>query len=90
MSDLLKIRMLTDPPEAGECKLRIKSDGTWEGTRVFVVDSEGRELNLLGVTSLYWRVDPRDPAESSVRVQGSVETELDVLNLDVNAKGPKS
>jgi hypothetical protein len=91
--------LLTDPPGPGDCKLRIKSDGTLEGTRVVVVDSDGRELELLGVMSVNWKLDWTKPelAAAELRVEGSVETELDALEVDVRAEnaravaeGPKS
>lgn len=85
------IRLLTDPPSPGECKLRIKSDGTWEGTTAVVVDSDGRELELLGVMAIAFSVkaDP-ELAVAELRIKGSVETELDSFDIGLRVEGPKS
>jgi hypothetical protein len=84
--------LLTDPPGPGDCKLRIKSNGTPEGTSVVAVDSDGRELELLGVMAVSWKLDisKNELAVAELRVEAAVDTELDALEIDVRAEGPKS
>lgn len=75
--DGLKCRLVSDLPFAGECKVRVKSDGTSEGTSVFAVDSEGRELRMGGVMAIRWKLTAGDEmATIELRVDGDVEADL--------------
>lgn len=77
----IRYRLFSDPPFQGECKVRIKSDGTELGTRVFVVDSEGHELQL-PVMSVSWKiVAGSDLASVELRVDGDVEAELEATRV---------
>lgn len=84
--------LVTDPPGPGDCKLRINSNGTPEGTRVVVVDSDGHEHDLLYVMAVSWKLDftKNQLAVTELRVEAAVETELDALEIDVRAEGPRS
>lgn len=76
--DGLRCRLVSDLPHSGECKLRIKSDGTAEGTAVYAVDSDGRELTVGGVMSIAWKLVVGEPmATVELRVDGDVEAELE-------------
>lgn len=72
----LRSRLVSDPPWPNECKLRIKSDGTPEGTAVYVVDSDGRELMLGGVVSVAWKLSVPWMASVELRVEGDVEADI--------------
>jgi hypothetical protein len=50
-------KLITDLPWPGNVKLKIKSDGTREGTFVCAVDSDGVEHPVEGVTSVIWALD---------------------------------
>ena len=76
------IRIPTDPPPPGYCKVRIKSDG--EITRVLVVDELGVELELLGAVAVSWKHEkPGTSATACVRVIES-EVELDAEHVAVS------
>lgn len=83
MSKPLINRMIGDPPGPGECKLRIKSDGTYEGTRVLVVDDRGVERELLGATAASWKLDPGELAKACVRVlESEVEVDAEAVKVE--------
>jgi hypothetical protein len=65
-----------DPPSPGHCKVRIKSDGTFEGTSVTVFDCEGNEL-VLAVNRIEWCTDglENNPAVAKLDV---LDTEVEV------------
>ena len=76
---------LTAPPRPGFCKLRIKSDGTFEGTRVLVVDDLGVERELLFVSGVSWSVKPPNVAESTLQVDAVEVVEVDAQFCRVEA-----
>lgn len=78
MSDPLLHGLLTDPPALGCAKLRIRSDGTAEGTFVVVVDHEGIERRLAGVQRLEWSISNGDRIALAKVEIVAPEVDLDV------------
>ena len=78
------VHMIGGPPGAGECKLRIKSDGTCTGTRVLIVDDLGVERDLLGAMAVSWKLEVGNGelATACVRVD-EADVELDAEKVDV-------
>jgi hypothetical protein len=72
----MRLRTIGDPPGPGECKLRIKSNGTPQGTFVLIVDDVGVERSLLGAIAVSWEIElPREHPVANVRV---IESEAEV------------
>lgn len=80
-----RVRMLTDPPEPGRCKLRVRSDGA-ENTHVLVVDHEGNELELDYVNGVVFRWEGgAEIPEVTIRAQPG-EVELDVVDVRLTSE----
>lgn len=72
----LDCRLISDPPRAGECKIRIKTDGTEANTNVYAVDCDGRELLVLGLAGvgISWGVNDTDHiARGTITILGDIE-----------------
>jgi hypothetical protein len=65
--------LITDPPRVGECKLRVKTDGTEPGTTVVAVDANGGELEVLGVVAVSWALTGGELPRGTVTVDGTLE-----------------
>lgn len=75
-------RVFGDPPGPGECKLKIKSDGTAYGTRILIVDDAGVERHLLGAVAASWKIAVGDElAIACVRVNES-EVEIEAESVE--------
>lgn len=75
----IRCRMVGDMPGEGECKLRIKSNGLPQETRVTIVDAQGVERDLLGVVAVGWKMTLNDDlAEATITVcEADVELEAE-------------
>jgi hypothetical protein len=81
-------RLVTDPAVAGAVKLRIRSDGTCNGSYVVAIDHEGIERRVELVTAVSWSIRAGEElAEASLTVAG-VEVDLEA-DLDAPASTPK-
>ncbi len=70
------LRRITDPPSEGEAKLRLESDGTLRGTRLYAIDHTGTKLAAIGLRAASWTVGG-EVAKASIDVIG-VELAVDV------------
>ena len=78
-------RMIGDPPPAGMCKIRIRSNGDPQETRVYAVDEHGVEREIIGVMAVRWDMPSSiEPASARVTVCES-DVELDAEVVEVRA-----
>lgn len=72
-----RLRLLTGPPEPGHVKLRIRSDGSPQGTAVYAYTADGLELEVENVTAVDWLLRLNDVARARLEV-AAVDVELEV------------
>lgn len=90
MSNPTGVRMFGEPPGPGECKLRIRSNGTTEGTSIVTVDDQGVERSLLGAEAVSWKLEVGlEPARACVRViESEVELEAEKVAVEPGKEDP--
>ena len=84
---ILSFGLVTDPPKPGFCKLRIKSGGDFDSTRVFVIDDQGVERELLYVNAVKWSVEVHDATRAEVSVNAA-EVEADAVVASIQLPPP--
>lgn len=72
------LRQVGDPPPAGKCKLRIRSNGDPQETFVYAVDEHGTERELIGVIAAEWSLESLIECPTATIIVYETDVEIDV------------
>jgi hypothetical protein len=80
------IRKLSDPAPPGKVKLRIRANGDPQDTRVYAVDADGFEHEVVGVIAASWAMPSlNDVTQATITVCES-DVELDAEPVTIAAR----